>query len=123
MRVAFSATLRRRARLSAALISAMVSFAAEAGSGALASNSRVSAASRSSKASSAAGKYSRRAWRSRWVWRVRSQISVLCARVTALIASAWAVSPATARSWWESVRTMSVSMCASPPSLLAPDTP
>jgi hypothetical protein len=33
------------------------------------------------------------------------------------------LSPATARNWWESVRTMSVSMCASPVSLLAPDTP
>src|ERR1039457_2360104 len=40
-----------------------------------------------------------------------------------LDASAPALSPATARSWWESVRTMSVSMCASPLSLLAPDTP
>jgi hypothetical protein len=47
--------------VSAALIWAMVNFAAEAGSGALASNSRTSGASRSSNASTAAGKYSRSA--------------------------------------------------------------
>ena len=34
------------------------------------------------------------------VVRVRSQISVLCARVTTLTASACALSPATGRSWW-----------------------
>ena len=45
--------------------------------------------------------------------RVRSQISVLCVRATTLTASAWALSPATGRSWWASVRTMSASMCAS----------
>ncbi len=73
--------------------------------------------------SSAAGKYSRSWWRSRWTCRVRSQISVLWVRATTLTAAASGLSPATARSWWESVRTMSVSMCASPRSLLAPDTP
>ena len=46
--------------------------------------------------------------------RVRSQISVLCIRATTLTASASALSPATGRSWWASVRTMSASMCASP---------
>src|ERR1019366_1916927 len=75
------------------------------------------------KAASAAGKYSRSWCRSRWTCRVRSQISVLWARATTLTAPASGLSPATARSWWESVRTMSVSMCASPRSLLAPDTP
>jgi hypothetical protein len=47
------------------------------------------------------------------VWRVRSQISVLCVRVTTLIASTCAVSPATIRNWWESVRTMSANKWAS----------
>ena len=56
IRSVFAAMPRRRARLSAALICAVVSFAADAGSGARASSSRVSAASRSSNASSAAGK-------------------------------------------------------------------
>ena len=37
--------------------------------------------------------------------------------------SASGLSPAAGRSWWESVRTMSASMCASPASLFAPDTP
>ena len=55
--------------------------------------------------------------------RVRSQISVLCVRVTTLTAAACAVSPATGRSWWESVRTISARTCASAVSLLAPDTP
>ena len=80
-----------------------------AGSGALASNSRVSASVRSSNAARAAGKYSRNVLRSRSVCRVRSQISVLCARVTTLTASARSESPATTRNWWESVRTMSAS--------------
>ena len=53
--MALSGMFRRRARLSAALTCALVSFAARAGSGALPSSSRVSGASRSSKASSAAG--------------------------------------------------------------------
>ena len=66
MRVVFMSMSRRRARLSAARICARVSFAAEAGSGALASSSSASGASRSSKASSAAGKYSRSRCRSRW---------------------------------------------------------
>jgi hypothetical protein len=57
------------------------------------------------------------------VQRLRYQISVLWVRASTLTPSASALSPATARSWWESVRTMSVSMCASPLSLLAPDTP
>ena len=92
------ARFRRRARLSAAEICAVVSFAAEAGSGALASSSRVSGASRSSNASSAAGKKSRSWCRSRWTWRVRSQISVLCARATTLTACAAGLSPATGRS-------------------------
>jgi hypothetical protein len=48
---------------------------------------------------------------------VRSQISVLCVRASTLIPSTSELSPATARSWWESVRTMSASMCASPESL------
>jgi putative transposase len=68
------------------------------------------------------GKYSRSACRSRWVVRVRSQISVLWVRATTLTAWAWALSPATGRSWWASVRTMSASTCASAASLLAPDT-
>ena len=51
---------------------------------ALASNSSVSAASRSSNACTAAGKYSRNACRNRCVARVRSQIRVLCMRVTTL---------------------------------------
>ena len=105
---------RRRARLSAAETCARVSFAARAGSGALPSSSSASGASRSSKASSAAGKYSRSWCRSRCTCRVRSQISVLWVRATTLTAPASGLSPATARSWWESVRTMSVSMCASP---------
>ena len=54
---------------------------------------------------------------------MRSQISVLCVRASTLMPSASALSPATARSWWESVRTMSASMWESPRSLLAPDTP
>ena len=123
MTVALPGMSRRRARLSAAEICARVSFAARAGSGALPSSSSASGASRSSKASSAAGKYSRSWCRSRWTCRVRSQISVLWVRATTLTAPAPGLSPATARSWWESVRTMSVSMCASPRSLLAPDTP
>jgi hypothetical protein len=57
--VAFSVMERRRARLSAALICVRVSFAARAGSGALASSSSASGAARFSKAASAAGKYSR----------------------------------------------------------------
>src|SRR6266545_1783002 len=118
-----SLMFRRRARLSAALIWARVSFAARAGSGALPSSSSTSGASRSSNASSAAGKYSRSWCRSRCTARVRSQISVLWVRATTLIAPAAGLSPAAGRSWWESVRTMSASMCASPPSLLAPDTP
>ena len=122
IRAAFSATLRRRARVSAALIWAIVSLAAVAASGALASSSRTSGASKSSNASNAAGKYSRNAWRSRWVWRVRSQINVLCARVTTLTAPAAALSAATGRSWWESVRTTSARVCASAASLLAPET-
>ena len=56
IRSAFPGMPRRRARLRAALICAMVSFAADAGSGALPSTSRVSGASRSSNASTAAGK-------------------------------------------------------------------
>jgi hypothetical protein len=39
-----------------------------------------------------------------------------------MTASASALSPATCRSWWRSVRTMSASTCASAVSLLAPDT-
>ena len=85
-------------------------------------SSRVSLAAKSSNASNAAGKYSRSACRSRWVCRVRSQINVLCARATTLIASARGVSAATGRSWWESVRTMSANVCASALSLLAPET-
>ena len=54
--------------------------------------------------------------------RVRSQIIVLWIRATTLMPSASGLSPAAGRSWCESVRTMSASMCASPPSLLAPDT-
>jgi hypothetical protein len=65
--------LRRRARLSAAVIWPMVSRAAEAGSGALPSNSNASGASRSSNAASAAGKNSRSAWRSRSRCLVRSE--------------------------------------------------
>ena len=53
---AFAAMWWRRARLRAALICAVVSLAADAGSGARASSSRVSGAPGSSKASSAAGK-------------------------------------------------------------------
>ena len=53
--MALSAMFRRRARLSAALTCARVSFAARAGSGALASSSSASGASRSAKAASAAG--------------------------------------------------------------------
>jgi hypothetical protein len=56
MMAALSATFLRRARLSAALIWPMLSFAADAGVAALPSNSRVSGASKSSKAASAAGK-------------------------------------------------------------------
>ena len=123
MAVALSGMFLRRARLSAALTCARVSAAALAGSGALASSSRASGASRSSKASGAAGKYSRSWCRSRCTARVRSQISVLCMRASALMPAAAALSPAAARSWCESVRTMSASMCASAPSLLAPDTP
>jgi hypothetical protein len=91
---AFSAALRRRARMSAALIRAIVSLAAIAESGALSSSSKASGASRSAHASSAAGKYSRSAWRSRWVWRVRSQINVLCDHVTTFTAPAAALSAA-----------------------------
>jgi len=98
MTVALPGMSRRRARLSAAEICARVSFAARAGSGALASSSSASGASRSSKAPSAAGKYSRSWWRSRWTCRVRSQISVLWVRATTLTAPAPGLSPATARS-------------------------
>ncbi len=56
MAAALAGTPRRRARLSAPVIWLMVSLAADAGSGAVASSSRVSAAARSPKASSAAGK-------------------------------------------------------------------
>ena len=86
--MALSVMFRRRARLSAALTCARVSFAARAGSGALPSSSSVSGASRSSKASSAAGKYSRSWCRSRCTARVRSQISVLCVRASTLMPSA-----------------------------------
>ena len=96
--------LRRRARLSAAAIWPLPSCAAAAGSGAALSSSRVSEAAKSSKATSAAGKNSPNAWHSRSRWRVRSQMSVLCARVRTLIASASALSPAIARSWWPAVR-------------------
>ena len=106
---------RRRARLSAALTCARVSLAARAGSGALASSSSASGASRSSKASSAAGKYSRSWCRSRCTCAGPFPDQRLvrpghhldrprppgCRRPPA-------------RSWWESVRTMSASMCASP---------
>jgi len=56
------------------------------------------------------------------------QLEVLLAlagrpRLLLLDEPASGLSPDTARSWCESVRTMSVSMCASPVSLLAPDTP
>ncbi len=57
----FTPTSRRRALRSTALIWLSDNRAADAGSGALPSSSRVSGASRSSKASSAAGKYSRSA--------------------------------------------------------------
>ena len=123
MAVALSGMFLRRARLSAADTCARVSRAALAGSGALPSSSSASGASRSSNASSAAGKYSRSWCRSRCTARVRSQIIVLCIRAVTLTASASGESPAAWRSWWESVRTMPASMCASPPSLLAPDTP
>ena len=121
--VARSGMFRRRARLRAALTWARVSFRARSGSGAFPSSSRVSGASRSSKASSAAGKYSLSRCRSRCTSLVRSQIIVLCMRASTLMASASGESPAAGRSWWESVRTMSASMCASPASLLARDTP
>jgi hypothetical protein len=58
------------------------------------SSCRTSGAVRSSKAANAAGKNSRRAWRSRSRCLVRSQISVLCARVTTLTASASTLSSA-----------------------------
>jgi len=45
-------------------------------------------------------------------------ISVLCVRASTLMPSASAVSPATARSWWESVRTMS-GLLGMPSNLLA----
>ena len=105
-------------------LAAVSAAAAEAGSGALASSSSVSAASRSSKASSAAGKYSRSACRSRSsvpgafpdqrLVRAGDHLDRLglrrCRR-----------RPGAAGA--QSVRTMSASMCASPASLLAPDTP
>ena len=50
-------------------------------------------------AATAAGKNSNRALRNRMAWRWRSQISVLCARVTTLTASAMVLSPAAGRSW------------------------
>ncbi len=62
-RIAAVFSARRRARLSVALTWAVVSRAAEAGSGAPASSSRASGASRSSNASNAAGKKSRSWWR------------------------------------------------------------
>src|ERR1017187_9505489 len=53
--------------------------------------------------------------------RVRSQISVWWARATTLTAAACSLSPATARSWCRSERTMSARACASAASLLAPE--
>ena len=122
--MALSGMSRRRARLSAALTCARVSLAARAGSGALPSSSSVSAGVQVLEGLQRGGE-------------VLPQLvpqplhlpgplpdqRLMGAGHHLDAAPASALSPATARSWWESVRTMSVSMCASPPSLLAPDTP
>ena len=86
--------LRRRARFSAALICAVVSLAAAAGSGALASSSRASA----EQAQVVEGLQRGREEVPQLVaqprtCRVRSQISVLCARATTLTACAAAAVP------------------------------
>src|SRR5262249_27572718 len=54
--------------------------------------------------------------------RTRPHNTALCARAPPWPACARGLSAATWRSWWESVRTMPASMCASAASLLAPDT-
>ena len=101
----------------------MVSFAAEAGSGALASSSKVSAASRSSQRLQGGGEVlAQGVPQPLGVAGALPDRRLLCVRVTTLTASACALSAATGRNWWASVRTMSASTCASAASLLAPDT-
>ena len=115
---------RRPARLSAALTCARVSLRPCAGSGALPSSSRVSGASRSCEGLQRGGE-------------VLPQLvpqplhlpgpfpdhRLVGARQDLDRRRPPGLSPAAGRSWWESVRTMSASTCASPASLLAPDTP
>ena len=119
---ALAATSRRRARFSAAVICDRVSRAAAAGIGA-----RVQQLQRVG-----GGQIVEGLQRGREVLPQRRaqpqqraacvpRSSVWCARATTLTPSASALSPATGRSWWASVRTMSASTCASPASLLAPE--
>ena len=92
----------------------MLSRAAARGSGAMASTESASACVRSAKARSAAGKYCSSAFRSRLLSRVRFQTSCCWARARTCTAEAAALSPATSRWLWRSVRTRLASMRASP---------
>jgi hypothetical protein len=92
-----------RRRVSATVTWARVSLRARAKSGALTSSSRAPEVARSSNVSSVAGKCSRRWCRSRSMRQVRSQICVLRAPATTLVASARELYPADGYRWQKPV--------------------